>query len=306
MDIEEVRDRKAWNELLLSQPGQAGIFLQSFEWGEFQKAVGRNVYRFVNSSQSTVHSFAQVIELSLPMGKKYWFIPRGVMIDGLEKEAREHGALFVRFEPLHGTPPHGAVNTKPISPPQTLLVDLTKSEDEILAGMHEKTRYNVRLGLRKGVVVREGTFGEFWKMMEETAKRDKFHTYPRGYYEKMLTINGAMRTKLWTVYAGTIPLAAAIVGYFGDTATYLHGASSHEHRALKGPHALQWQIMQDAKKSGYRVYDVWGVSTRGGNWAGITRFKMGFGGDVVTYPGTFDLPLSKFWYTVYRLARRVL
>lgn len=311
--MREINDKAQWNELLLKQPTQSGIFLQSWEWGEFQQAVGRCVYRYRADD-----SFAQVIELPLPFGKKYWFIPRGTIIDGLEEEARKHGALFVRFEPMQGSAPRGSVKTKPVSPTQTLLIDLLKSEDELLAGMHEKTRYNIRLALRKAVSCKLSSvshFGEFWKLMQETAKRDKFRTHPREYYKKILNIIGTMSVRLHIAYHDTKPIAAAIVGYFGDAATYLHGASSYEHRALMGPYALHWSIMQDAKNEGYKVYDFWGTTARQ-HAEGIARFKIGFAseaspdrsvgsGHIINYPGTFDLLLNKFWYTIYKIGRRL-
>lgn len=300
--LREINDRVQWNSFLLSQFSQTGIFLQSWEWGEFQEAVGRGVYRYQSQD-----GLVQVIELPLPLGKKYWFIPRGTLIAELEEKARQHGALFARFEPTHGVAPPGAVKTKSVSPTQTLLIDLAKSEDALLAGMHEKTRYNIRLAVRKGVrckVSGVSGFEQFWKMLEETATRDGFYTHEPEYYKKMLDIDGAMQVKLYMAYSDATPLATAIVGYFGDTATYLHGASSYEHRALMGPHALHWEIIRDAKKAGYKFYDFWGIDEK--KWPGMTRFKMGFGGTVVDYPGTFDLPLNRFWYTLYRLGRRVL
>ena len=361
----EINDQKVWNEWLLSQRMQTGIFLQSWEWGEFQKTVGHKVHRYLNQDKDTIarlrnREIAQVIELPLPLGKKYWFIPRGEALPGLVGEAQKHGVWFIRFEPItsDGLRVKSYVKTRDISPPQTLIIDLGKSEEELLAQMHEKTRYNVRLAIRKGVEVRFSAKGgsasggeEFWKLRQETAKRDKFSTHPREYYEKMLEVlsnypspqssptrgeeekdnpsplgrgektntplkvrgdGGVMHVRLHMAYQGITPVAGAIVGYFGDTATYLHGASSYEHRAAMGPYALHFQIMKEAKKEGYKFYDFWGVNTTyyklhtTNSWAGMTRFKTGFGGQVVDYPGTFDLPLNKFWYTVYRLGRRML
>ena len=366
--LQEITDQKQWNKFLFSQPSQAGIFLQSWEWGEFQKKVGRRVYRFESGG-----ALAQVIELPLPLGKKYWFIPRGPIIDEKIENSKQKienlieyiaavgktkGAIFLKIEPtsrfyfLFSR----FLQVHSVQPKQTLVLDLSKSTDELLQGMHEKTRYNIRLAARKGVVHSSQftvhSFEEFWKLLKETAKRDKFRTHPRQYYEKMLEVlgdspgvkkpvlsegkevsdktsdlahtpyrhlnlNPEMHVRLHIAYHNTTPLAAAIVGYFGDTATYLHGASSYEHRALMAPYALHWQIMQQAKKDGFKFYDFWGIQFpsplgRGqgegvrGSWEGITRFKMGFGGQVVDYPGTFDLPVSRFWYKIYRLGRKIL
>lgn len=303
-EIEEIKNSKQWNDFLLSQPTQTGIFLQSWEWGEFQQAVGRKVYHYKNGD-----ALAQVIESPLPLGKKYWHIPRGVLCDSLIDKARCAGVWFIRFEPLNKLVCSGAVRTKSVSPAQTLILDLTQDKDKLLKGMHEKTRYNIRLADRKGVRCQGSGirhFREFWKMLSATSKRDKFKSHPRSYYKKMLEMlrGGEMYVRLHVAQHKGVPIACAIVGYFGDTATYLHGASSYKHRALMGPYALHWDIIDDAKKDGYMFYDFWGVDEE--KWSGITRFKKGFSGKVVNYPGTFDLPLNKFWYQIYKIGRKVL
>jgi len=295
----------------------------------------------------------------LPAGKSYLYALRGPvlneecriknaesLVERIREIAKKEQAIFLRIEPgtdfdatrytLHAT--------RPIQPEQTIVSDLSASEEEMLASMHEKTRYNIRLALRKGVVLRTTpyslhTFNEFWKVFQETATRDGFKTHERKYYETLLSVlhnpsqppltlrggddraitplkirgdGGVMSVALHMAYQGETFLAGAIVGYFGDTATYLFGASSYEHRSLMGPYGLHWTIMKEAKKAGYLFYDFWGTDTKGAaaahgrDWSGITRFKMGFNGAFIEYPGTFDLPMNRFWYTVYRLGRKML
>ncbi|MBI5071795.1 peptidoglycan bridge formation glycyltransferase FemA/FemB family protein [Candidatus Falkowbacteria bacterium] len=188
-------------------------------------------------------------------------------------------------------------------------MDLTKSEDELLAAMHEKTRYNIRLAEKKNLALKTGTVDDFWKLMEETTKRDEFRAHPKKYYEKMFEKladgeKNKMRGELKIVYQGIAPLAAAIIGYFGDTVTYLHGASSYEYRNLMAPYLLHWEIIKEAKKLGYKFYDFWGIDEK--KWPGVTRFKKGFGGFEINYPGTFDLPINKLWYKIYNLAKKIL
>ena len=205
---------------------------------------------------------------------------------------------------------------------------MSAEDDARLAAMHEKTRYNIRLALRRGVEIRplpsilsptgrgkgEGGLDEFLKLLEETAKRDKFRAHPRAYYEKMTEtletaqqLNGSTTERLfiqlWLARFEGKAIAGALVGYFGDTATYLHGASSHEYRHLMAPYALHWEIMRDARAIGFEKYDFWGIDEK--KWPGVTRFKKGFGGEVVRYPGAFDLPISRFWYTLYRLGKQL-
>jgi lipid II:glycine glycyltransferase (peptidoglycan interpeptide bridge formation enzyme) len=105
------------------------------------------------------------------------------------------------------------------------------------------------------------------------------------------------------------PVAAALIAQFGDTATYLHGASSSRHKETMAPYLLHWTAIREAKAAGLKRYDFWGVAPENADekhpWFGITRFKLGFGGERISYVGAWDMPNSRFWYGAYRLARRL-
>ncbi|MFH2062539.1 MAG: peptidoglycan bridge formation glycyltransferase FemA/FemB family protein, partial [bacterium] len=189
--------------------------------------------------------------------------------------------------------------------------------------MKPKTRYNIRLAEKRGVTVRQADpldgatyakdIASFQSLLAETADRDEFRTHSPDYYEQMLrslAVNKSdeMSVRLFLAEHDGQPLAGALVSGFGDMATYLHGASSSEKRELMAPHQLHWQIMLWAKQAGFRKYDFWGVAPEGAAadhpWAGVTRFKLGFGGERKSYVGTWELPGHRFWYAAYRLAKR--
>lgn len=292
---------------------ESGGFLQFYKWGDFQKTVGRTVYRF---GTATNLDGVQVIEMLLPLGNKYWYVPRGLPNNDTIRAAQEQGILFLRYEPmenLYVLP--GSKPTFPVSPPATLILDLTKNEDDLLTNMHEKTRYNIRLAERKGVTVSKiplENFEVFWKLMEETARRDKFRTHEKEYYKTMVATlqSQTCKVELWCAAWQGKPLAVGLWIYFGEMVTYLHGASSSEDRNLMAPYLLHWEVIKDAKAHGYTRYDFWGIApqkktTGTETWGGLTRFKMGFGGEVIQFPGTFDLPISKLGYTLYKLARKI-
>jgi Uncharacterized protein involved in methicillin resistance len=326
--LREITDKTEWEKLHQARTIPSGNFLQSWDWGEFQISLGRKVFRFAYEN-----SLAQIIELPLPLGKKYWFCPKGPAMDNgqhtmdnsfikeLKAKAKEAGAAFLRLEPsvsggeveLSSTKKSHDINSR-----ATSIIDLTKSEDDLLSAMHPKTRYNIRVSEKHGVEIRSSfivhrSFGPIWKLFEETAKRDGFRLHPCGYYEKQIKMPGV---EIFSAeYEGKL-LAVAIVILDGDptslslrgasTATYLHGASSNEMRNVMAPYALHWAIMKQAKGRGFKHYDLWGISDDPkSGWAGITRFKRGFGGADISAPGTFDLPVNRFWYSVYRLARRM-
>jgi len=342
--LHEITDKIEWNKLHEARTIPSGHFLQSWEWGEFQISLGRRVYRFADDK-----FLAQAIELSLPLGKKYWFCPKGPIFNGknqephsalasrgeprtnfqgvieeLKNKAKEAGVVFLRIEPpAQGeTSPckvspcvqgfalmSGVKHSHDINPRASSIIDLSKTDDELLAAMHPKTRYNIRVSEKHNVITTKNQepiskkFDNTFRLFEETAKRDGFRLHPRGYYEKQIKMPNV--EVYGAEYEGKL-LAAAIVIFSGDSATYLHGASSNEIRNVMAPYALHWAIMKQAKERGMKHYDLWGISDDPkSGWAGITRFKRGFGGADVSAPGTFDLPVNKFWYSVYTLVRRM-
>lgn len=294
-------------------------FLQSAEWEAFERSLGRVTRRIGG---------VLMARRALPMGFHYWYCPRPPRLTGdfftaARKIAKQERSIFLKIDPMEKIAPDvfdnagGAIRPgRAIQPTQSIILDLDKTEDEILGAMHEKTRYNIRLAERKGVSVRRGSskIGEkdgkiFWGLLQETASRDGFRTHPRGYYEKLLkTRSDYFSNELFFAeYQGEI-LAAALINFYAppDTpppATYLHGASAPRHRAVMAPHLLQWRIIQEAKKRGCRYYDFWGIDER--KWSGVTRFKRGFGGREIAYPPSMDIVYRPAWYAVYRMMKKV-
>ena len=229
-----------------------------------------------------------------------------------------------------------------IQPRDTLILDLTKSEEELLKEMKQKTRYNIKLAERKKLgimnyelgimnkkIFRE-KFEKFWELIEETSTRDKFASHGKNYYWKMLeSLSEAagdisecrLRAKLYLAEYENKIIAANIVLYFGDLAIYLHGASSGEYRNAMAPHLLQWRQILDAKKAGYEKYDFWGVSAScrfenegeqtlvrlhsQNTWQGITKFKKGFGGEEKNYIGAYDAVFDNIGYAMYKFVKFV-
>lgn len=338
--LREITDKKEWDELYSQAPVASGKFLQSWAWGELQLALGRKIFRFADSG-----AFSLVIELPLPLGRKYWFCPKGPIVNDerlttndqilieIKDRAKKAVAVFLRVEPplevaqgdhdnvMLSLSKHAPWQGHDINPRATSVIDLTKTEDELLAAMHQKTRYNIRVAEKHGVTV--GRFADaapvydaVMSLFAETAARDKFNLHPIGYYKKQLEAFGEKKTftpgvksphlVVFTASAENKMLAAAIVMFDNDTATYLHGASSNEMRNVMAPYALHWAIIRRAKERGYKHYDLWGISDDPkSGWAGITRFKRGWGGADLGVIGTIDLPISRFWYSVYQLARRM-
>ncbi len=188
----------------------------------------------------------------------------------------------------------------------TVLLDLDESEEDILAGMKQKTRYNIRLAGRKGVTVRQGTAVDFdglYKMYAKTAVRDGFAIRGQEYY---LTVwktffEADMLTPLIAEVSGE-PVAGLMLFHFGGVAWYLFGMSRQVHREKMPNYQLQWEAIRTAKQKGCRMYDLWGapgVFDESDSLWGVYRFKRGLGGKVARHIGAWDLPLRPWIYKLY-------
>ena len=223
--------------------------------------------------------------------------------------------MFLKIDPaeLIAPPgPHFRIS-RPLQPQKTSVLYLGKSEDDLRSAMHEKMRYNIRLAERKGVEVKISIpgsgardFESFWRLMQETTHRDRFHTHGKSYYKKLLDVrSGTFSNELFFAEYQGEALAAALVNFHAPsgTATYLHGASGASRREVMAPHLLHWRIIQEAKKRGLGQYDFWGIDEK--RWPGVTRFKLGFGGAVVAYPASIEILYRPWQYRAYHMTRWV-
>ncbi len=193
----------------------------------------------------------------------------------------------------------------------TVIVDLTPSEEDILMRMKSKTRYNIRLAGRKGVSMRVGTPNDWdmlYKTYAETSVRDGFAIRDENYYKTVWstfnqpeTLNLPTCEPLIAEVDGE-PVAAIVVFYFGKRAYYVYGMSTTKHRNKMPTYLLQWEAMKRSKARGCTVYDLWGapeVFDESDSMWGVFRFKQGLGGEVLRTLGAWDYAPNKFWYKAY-------
>ncbi len=308
-------------------------FLQTKDWAEFQRSLGRPVFDCGGT---------WVIKHELLFGRNYLYIPHGPgrdsgknLISALKSLAEKEKAIFVKAEPLYDNVAQFLVaggfrkSEKEIQPSRTVVVDLSQSGGDLLAVMHPKTRYNIKVAERHEIHVGEsGDTQKFWRLLEKTAGRDKFWPHPQDYYFKLLDFfknTEDIGAKLFLAECSEKPIAAAIVLLHGNVGYYLHGALDYGHRNNMAPYKLHWEIIKYLKNRGYQGYDLWGIDAK--KWPGLTRFKLGWigegstvagtrtagrhksgismGSQVIEHPGSFDLPIAKFWYLTYKLAREI-
>ena len=307
MDIIDIKNNEEWQE--------NSQFLQSWQWGDFQQKLGRKIWRWAIKESSKTIIRALIVKRQLPMGLSYLYCPRGpffsnnynqesldLLISKIKFIAQKEKAFFFRLEPLKEIDfVSPKLRVPSVQPNQTAILDLNIPEDEILKKMHSKTRYNIRLAQKKGVIIQESeNIDFFWDLLKQTTQRENFKSHPFSYYQKLLNCEF---TKLYIAKYKNKILSAHLIIFFNKTAFYVHGGSSREFRQVMAPHLLHWHVIKKAKDMGYKFYDFWGIDEK--RWPGFTKFKMSFGGEKIVYPGTFDLPLSKFWYTLYKIGKAI-
>jgi lipid II:glycine glycyltransferase (peptidoglycan interpeptide bridge formation enzyme) len=320
-----VSDRHEWNALVSALP--RGHVLQSWEWGEFKSRHGWRARRWVWGDGSAA---AQVLTREAG-GLRVMYAPKGPLLDwgdealrarvlsDLESLARRDRAIFIKIDPDLPASPLGEENIEEVlklrgwgfSSDQiqfrnTLVLDLRRSEAEILAGMKQKTRYNVRLAERKGVRVRPGSLADLdrlYRLYAETSVRDGFVIRSPEYYRDAWgSFIQAGLAQPFIAYVGSEPVGALIVFVFARTAWYMYGMSRDAQREKMPNHLLQWEAMRWAKARGCETYDFWGAPDAFDEsdplW-GVWRFKEGFGGQVVRHIGAWDYAPRPAAYWLY-------
>ncbi len=313
-----IEDKKQLNDFIGSKT--MSQFLQSWQWGEFQGKAAGKIIRLGVLENNELVAAATFVKKILPMGKSYFLCPRGPIITDkqdklkiinelfktLKEFAENEEVIFLRFEPVSIIDNSQVVirKTLDIQPSKTIVLDLTKTEEELLKEMHQKTRYNIKLSEKKKIKIVEAgleRFDDFWQLMNQTGERDNFRPHGIDYYKKMLEAESDFIKLYFAEYHGK-PLATGIFSYFGDMVSYLHGASASHDRDVMAPYLLHWHIIKEAKAAGFKYYDLFGINEK--RWPGVTKFKKGFGGSEYDYPGTFDFIFDQNWYSIYKMIRQ--
>lgn len=315
------KDRLAYNKLV-------SHIIQSWEWGEFRKKTGVDVVRvghFDGSKLTKTYqlTFHRVPKLKATIG----YFPKGPMpdremIEALKKVGTDRNAAFIKIEPNveegkreSKVKSLGLVRAKKaLFTKYNFVLDLTRSEDQILAGMHPKTRYNIRVAQKKGVKVYDsvddGDFEIYLKLYFETTKRQKYFGHTPAYHRlAWKTLRDAKMARVLIGKYNKKPLVAWMLLNFGGTLYYPYGGSSTQHKDVMASNLVAWEAIKIGKKLKLKNFDMWGAlglepDTKD-SWYGFHRFKAGYGARHVEYLGTYDLVLNLSLYRFLSLADRV-
>ncbi|MFQ5610515.1 MAG: lipid II:glycine glycyltransferase FemX [Anaerolineae bacterium] len=333
LQLTQISQLAAWEAIVARYP--AAHLLQSWPWGELKSRFGWGAVRLWVEEAGAA---AQVLFRKLPLGLSVAYIPKGPLLDwekpaaveaflqAAHSIARRRRAIFLKIEPdvsddrAPDLTRYGFRHAPPVQPRRTSVISISGSEAEILAGMKQKTRYNIRLAGRKRVTIRPGTVADlpvFYELSQITARRNGFGIHRPAYYRTAFEVFPPERRALLLAEFEGQPLAALMVFAQGKRAYYLYGASNNLERQRMPAYLLQWEAIRWARRAGCTTYDLWGVpdadeatleaNFRGrqdGLW-GVYRFKRGFGGQLVRSAGAFDYVYNWPLYRLYdRFTRR--
>ncbi|MDD3896983.1 MAG: peptidoglycan bridge formation glycyltransferase FemA/FemB family protein [Candidatus Peribacteraceae bacterium] len=297
------KEWEAYGAWLTQQPD--GNLWQSLERKAYLEALGKEVRLYAAEEEGAIVASALVAIDRTAFGFSVWEIPRGPvgrmengklrieeLLTHIIDDAKKDKCMALFLSPQFSIF-HSQFSIRPsgrhVHCEATRILDLTQSEEEILAQMKPKGRYNIRIAEKHGVTVRQSEDTDaFYALVKETSRRDRFTALPREKYRAFLEhLPGAF---LLLAYAPgeNDPIAGLLGVFWNKKGIYYYGASSYTHRATMAPYALQWQTMRFCKAHGCVSYDLLGIAPPGAPadhpWQGITSFKEKFGGALISYP----------------------
>jgi peptidoglycan pentaglycine glycine transferase (the first glycine) len=341
--LARIKDVNRWDGLLRNELD--GHLLQSWEWGQFKERFHwRADYLAWNDPQGKTVAAALVLKRTILSRFSVLYCPRGPSLDwsseplresvltDLQRYARSEKAIFIKIDPDLALEPdpslHPEIDPNPIGVQvvedlrrlgwqpskeqiqfrNSMYLNLNLSENDLLSRMKSKTRYNIRLAKRRGVVVRKGNEQDLdllYRMYAVTSLRDAFTVREQDYYQDAW--GSFMKSGMALPFIAEVngePVAAIILFHFGKRATYMYGMSLDIHREKMPNHLLQWEAIRWAKANGCELYDFWGAPdtfTEDDPMWGVYRFKAGFGADIIRTSGAWDFISRPVFYLIYNV-----
>jgi lipid II:glycine glycyltransferase (peptidoglycan interpeptide bridge formation enzyme) len=338
-EIKQIENKQTWDELV--QSGPEYTFLHSWNWGEFSKAMGHKVWRLGIYDSSALAGVALVVGIKARRGS-FLFVPHGpvlkfpisnfqfpnksqisnnkfqeileFLVAYLKKIAKEEKCSFIRISPLLERNKENqqifdelGFRRAPIHmhAESTLLLDITKPEEELFKNMRKTTRYLIRRMEKEGVEIQveDPPQGDhFLRLQEKVAERKHFIVFSKRQIKSEIEIfcSDGEAVVFNALYGGKV-IASAIIVYYGYRAFYYQSASYCENKNISAPYLMVWRAVEEAKKRGCKIFDFYGASPENKPnhpWAGPTLFKLGYGSHRIDYLPAQDLVLnSKYWLT---------
>jgi len=314
-----------WEELVKNS-GSSG-FMQSCFWCDFKRKTGWETFKIGLFEDGKLIGGTVAMKFHYSKTKNFLYLPEGPIlpygspnadkyfdeligeIDAVADLKGDELTTHLRIEPRLSEVPifFRKFDKAPynMEPRHTLMLDLSQSEKEILAQMKQKGRYNIKIADKNNVEViedpSEAGIKKFIKLYKETTDRKKFEGKSDKYFYAL--VDALQKNKTGTLYIAqskNIPLAAAIVIFYGDRSTYFFGATSNKDREKMAPYKLHFEIAKASKAKNFKWYDFWGIAPadadQSHDWYGFTQFKKKFGGKSFRFIGAYDFVYNKKLY----------
>ena len=334
LGVSDTLEDSAWDSFLERTPG--GHHTQTSLWAQVKASLGWQPLRIVATRSDEIVAGVQLLFRRIPVIGAVGYVSKGpvfayedpvltsLVLDELERTVRASRIQHLTIQPPDGGNPEGwdiverrfSQSTTAISPPATVILDVTQDSDTLLAAMSRRTRYNVRLGIRKGVIVREGDesdLGSYYRILETTARRQGFSPFPERYFAEMWRVlEPRGHLNLFIAELDGEAVSAQIVVPFGAMVVNKMSVWSGRQGESRPNEALQWSAIEWSRDAGYAHYDMEGINPEaarallGGGvlpeslHQSVTSFKLGFGGQVVVFPDACDYihnPAARWMYT---------
>ena len=334
--------REEWNNFVAASA--YGDVLQCWEWGELKARTGWQSLPIAVEREGEIAATCLVLRRPIPLvGGCLLYAPRGPIVDFDDKSvwtellseirqlAQEHKAMAFKIDPAIPAEAQDVVTTLQAAgfrscgqvgalggtqPRYVMKADISPEPDDLMAAFKPKTRYNIRLAARKGVVVSadctRGNVADFYHILQITAQRDGFMVRDISYFYDIwdLIIQQDLG-QMFLAYVGEELVAGTIAFILGEQAWYVYGASSNRHREKMPNHLLQWEMIKWARARGCHTFDMRGVAREidgvpQGELAGLNRFKRGFAAEYVEYIGEWDLVFRPLWYRLFTTGEPML
>lgn len=297
--------------------------LQTWEWGSLRASHGLRVVRIQEQRDALLSNFQMTIHPIPHTPYSIGYLPKSSvpsddMFTFLRTAADEYNCVFIKLEPANtksdltkeqitSLKRNTIPSPHPLFPEWTQVLDLGPNEDELLTNMKSKTRYNIRLGQKNGIRVKEMTTSEgfeiFQKLYFETCQRQKYRGHTYSYHKQLFEQLKGSLAHILIAFDGTTPLAAYELFLFKNRLYYPYGGSSDINRNKMAANIIMWEAIRFGKSHGATSFDMWGSLPpdydQNNPWAGFTRFKEGYGATFVQLAGSFDCVYKPTLYSLY-------
>ncbi|MFC1626732.1 lipid II:glycine glycyltransferase FemX [Patescibacteria group bacterium] len=301
--------------------------IQSWAWGNFRQTMNGKILRLGVFVNNKLESCLLITIHSIPKTSwKIGYLPKGSLptkdfLNELHDFCKKHNIIYIQLEPnvraSHNNNllklPNIQKAHHPLFTKYTFEYDLTKSEDTLLAMMHHKSRYNIKVAKKHNVIVKEdnsqNAFESYIRLSKETTHRQAFYAHDETYHRNMWDVmHKAGIAKLWLAKYDNNILAAWIIFLWDKTIYYPYGASSRNHRNVMAPNLLLWEIARWGKKNKYTSFDLWGAlgpePDPNDPWYGFHRFKAGYRPQMIEFVGSYDFVVNPLLYRLFVIGNK--